>query len=60
MGPLPQKARNLADQFSGVLKDKKYLIHDRDPEEQTVCPQREWMAKITAHFCPTNDNSLLA
>jgi len=26
-----QKARNLADQFSGFLKDKKYLIHDRDP-----------------------------
>ncbi len=25
-----QKARNLADQFSGFLKDKKYLIHDRD------------------------------
>ncbi len=26
-----QRARNLADQFSGFLKDKKYLIHDRDP-----------------------------
>jgi len=26
-----QKARNLADQFSGFLKDKKYLIYDRDP-----------------------------
>jgi len=26
-----QQARNLADQFSGFLKDKKYLIHDRDP-----------------------------
>jgi transposase InsO family protein len=26
-----QKARNLADEFSGFLKDKKYLIHDRDP-----------------------------
>ena len=26
-----QKARNLADQFSDFLKDKKYLIHDRDP-----------------------------
>jgi putative transposase len=26
-----QKARNLTDQFSGFLKDKKYLIHDRDP-----------------------------
>ena len=26
-----QKARNLADQLAGFLKDKKYLIHDRDP-----------------------------
>jgi putative transposase len=28
---MSQQARNLADQFSGFLKDKKYLIHDRDP-----------------------------
>lgn len=28
---MSQKARNLVDQFSGFLKDKKYLIHDRDP-----------------------------
>ena len=28
---MSQKARNLTDQFSGFLKDKKYLIHDRDP-----------------------------
>jgi len=26
-----QMARNLTDSFSGFLKDKKYLIHDRDP-----------------------------
>jgi len=26
-----QKARILTDQFTGFLKDKKYLIHDRDP-----------------------------
>jgi len=28
---MSQMARNLVDQFSGFLKDKKYLIHDRDP-----------------------------
>jgi transposase InsO family protein len=28
---MSQKARNLADQFTGFLKDKEYLIHDRDP-----------------------------
>jgi putative transposase len=27
---MSQKARNLVDQFCGFLKDKKYLIHDRD------------------------------
>jgi len=27
---MSRKARNLVDQFSGFLKDKKYLIHDRD------------------------------
>jgi len=26
-----QKARVLTDQFTGFLKDKEYLIHDRDP-----------------------------
>ena len=26
-----QMARNLSDPFKGFLKDKKYLIHDRDP-----------------------------
>ena len=26
-----QMAKNLTDPFSGFLKDKKYLIHDRDP-----------------------------
>ncbi len=26
-----QMARNLTDSFSGFLKNKKYLIHDRDP-----------------------------
>ena len=26
-----QMARNLTDSFEGFLKDKKYLIHDRDP-----------------------------
>jgi hypothetical protein len=26
-----QKAGNLADQFSGFLKDKKYVIQDREP-----------------------------
>jgi transposase InsO family protein len=28
---MKQKARNLTDPFSGFLKDKKYIIHDRDP-----------------------------
>jgi hypothetical protein len=28
---MSQKARNVADQCSGFLKDKKYLIHHRDP-----------------------------
>lgn len=28
---MTQKARNLVDHLSGFLKDKKYLIHDRDP-----------------------------
>jgi len=28
---MKQIARNLTDPFSGFLKDKKYLIHDRDP-----------------------------
>ena len=28
---MSQMARNLTDHFSGFLKDKKYLIHDRDP-----------------------------
>ena len=28
---MSQAARNLTDQFSGFLKDKRYLIHDRDP-----------------------------
>ena len=30
-GWMRQMARNLTDPFSGFLKDKKYLIHDRDP-----------------------------
>ncbi len=28
---LKQMARNMTDPFDGFLKDKKYLIHDRDP-----------------------------
>ena len=28
---MEQMARNLTDHFSGFLKEKKYLIHDRDP-----------------------------
>ena len=28
---MKQMARNLTDPFSGFLRDKKYLIHDRDP-----------------------------
>jgi len=28
---MSQAARNLTDQLSGFLKDKRYLIHDRDP-----------------------------
>jgi len=28
---MKQMARNLTDSFSGFLRDKKYLIHDRDP-----------------------------
>lgn len=28
---MKQIARNLTDPFCGFLKDKKYLIHDRDP-----------------------------
>ena len=28
---MEQMARNLTDPFSGFLKDKKHLIHDRDP-----------------------------
>ena len=28
---MSQMARNLVDHFAGFLKDKKYLIHDRDP-----------------------------
>ena len=28
---MSQMARNLTDHFSGFLKDKKYIIHDRDP-----------------------------
>ncbi|MEN8128153.1 MAG: integrase core domain-containing protein, partial [Planctomycetota bacterium] len=28
---MSQMARNLTDPFSGFLKDKKYIIHDRDP-----------------------------
>ncbi|MGA2916628.1 MAG: integrase core domain-containing protein [Sedimentisphaerales bacterium] len=28
---MEQMARNLTDPFCGFLKDKKYLIHDRDP-----------------------------
>ena len=28
---MKQMARNLSDPFDGFLKDKKYLIHDRDP-----------------------------
>ena len=28
---MKQAARNLTDHFDGFLKDKKYLIHDRDP-----------------------------
>ena len=28
---MKQMARNLTDPFEGFLKDKKYLIHDRDP-----------------------------
>jgi len=30
-GWMKQMARNLTDPFSGFLRDKKYLIHDRDP-----------------------------
>ena len=28
---MEQMARNMTDHFSGFLKDKKYIIHDRDP-----------------------------
>ena len=28
---MKQMAKNLTDPFCGFLKDKKYLIHDRDP-----------------------------
>lgn len=30
-GWMKQLARNLTDPFDGFLKDKKYIIHDRDP-----------------------------
>jgi hypothetical protein len=28
---MTQMARNVTDPFDGILKDKRYLIHDRDP-----------------------------